>query len=55
MPRGNRGRNGANEMVMMVMIIDKMKGMIIGHLEIFPNLREKVRDHSHILWNLKIT
>ena len=53
MPRGNRGRNGA--MVMMVMLRDKMKGIITGHLEIFLNLREKLSSLSHILWNLKIT
>ena len=55
MPRGNRGqRNGANGDDD-VMMIDKMRGIIIGHLEIFPNLREKVNSHSHILWSLKIT
>ena len=26
----------------------------IGLLETFPNLREKVNNHSHILWSLKI-
>ena len=46
MPRGNRGK----EMVMMVMMIDKMRGIIIGHLEIFPNLREKVgKPFSHLM------
>ena len=43
------------EMVMMVMMKDKMKGIITGHLEIFLNLREKVNSLSHILWNLKTT
>ena len=36
------------EMVMMVMMINKMKGIIL-------NLREKVNNLSHILWNLKTT
>ena len=43
------------EMVMMVMMIDKMTGIITGHLEIFPNLREKVNNLTLILWNLKTT
>ena len=43
------------EMVMRVMMIDKMTGIIIGNLEIFLNLREKVNNLSHILWNLKTT
>ena len=28
--------------------------LTIGLLEIFPNLREKMSNHSHILWSLKI-
>ena len=40
---------------MAVMMMDKIRGIIIGHLEIFPSLWEKVNIHSHTLWSLKIT
>ena len=43
------------EMVMKVMMIDKMTGIITGHLGIFLNLRGKVNNLFHILWNLKTT
>ena len=52
MPRGDRRneRNGNDG--------DDDRGQNrnhFGHLETFPNLREKVNNHSNILWNLKIT
>ena len=56
MPRGNRGRNGDDDDDDDDDDYDdddRMKGIISGHLEIFLNLREKVNNLSHILWNLK--
>ena len=50
MPRGDR-RNDRND--------DDDDGgqnrIIIGLLETFPNLREKVNNHTHTSWNLRIT
>ena len=35
---------------MAVMMMDKIRGIIIGYSEIFPNLREKVNSHySHLM------
>ena len=51
MPRGNRnGRNGDDG------DDDRQdEGIIIGPLGIFLNLRVKVNNLTHILWNLKTT
>ena len=46
---------GMKEMEMMVMMMEAKIEIIIGHLETFPNLREKENSHSHTSWNLKIT